>query len=105
MSIEAEFSVLLPTDCYEQIVAICKRNNWSHREMMYCLINLSPPAGGRTTPRPPPTRKADCPHRFTAPLDAYYQKRVETICSWSGWSRRDMVINLLDIYLEKLNHE
>jgi len=95
-----DISVFLPADCQEKLDDLCKKWGWTHGMILSALIDSAPPAAGRKEPPPPKTKRADSPHRFTATLDSYRYKRMHTICDLWGWSHRDMIINLLDHYIE-----
>jgi len=100
-----EVSVFLPDEYQDKLDALCKELGWTHGALLTDLIDSAPPAKGQKEPPPPKTKRSDSPRRFTATLDSFQYKRLNTICEVWSWSHRDAIIHLLDHYMKETHND
>lgn len=96
------FQVYLPTETYDQLKSLCDRLGWTHGILLGALIANCPSIEMRAATPPLHIKRSESPHMFKAHLDSVTYNRINYICQNRGWSHRDMVIHLLDHYINNV---
>lgn len=103
MSGNAIFQVYLPQDCFNQLKSLCTQRGWTHGLLLGTLVENCPSILVRETTPPLHIKKSASPIMFKAHIDSVTNSRIAHICQNRSWSRRDMMIHLLNNYME-INH-
>ena len=95
------FEVMLPDEYREQVKDICSRLIWTQSTLLRMLVDDYCPAIERRTAFPPlHIKRASSTYRFKALMDSSTNQRIERLCALRSWSHRDMMIHLLNNYME-----
>ena len=103
MSGNVVFQVYVPRDCYEQLKALCDRRGWTHGTLLGAMVYKCPKIDMRATTPPLHIKKADSPMMFKAHIDSVLNSTITHICQNRDWSHRDMMIHLLNNFMENHN--
>lgn len=95
-----DFLVFIPNETYDHIKAICKQRNWTHGMLLGALVDKCPPIEMRTAFPPLDIKRSESPRCFKAHIDGCVKRRIAYICELRNWSHRDMVVHLLNHYME-----
>lgn len=102
MSGNAIFQVYLPIETYDQLKALCDQLNWTHGTLLGAMVHKCPSIEMRAATPPLHIKRSASPRLFKAHVDSSVYSRINHLCTYRDWSHRDMVIHLLDHYINTI---
>lgn len=106
MAGNAVFQVYVPPNCYNQFKDLCNQLGWTHGRLLGTLVEKCPKVDTRADTPPLHINRASSPHMLKAHIDSVTNSTITHLCQNRNWSHRDMIIYLLDNYINNvLNKE